>query len=192
MLSRNAAICTFIAVFSLIGIDQYTKYWGAETLLVHADTSDTRLYRGSRQPIMEFGDTENSESGSFFLLQCNYVRNHGAAWGVLSSLTEKQRSTIFQRGTIALCCFLAYLAFQKRWPIPRLTRISILIIVGGASSNLIDRLIHGYVVDVLDMRLQWGAWRYALPAFNGADAMIVFGLLMATVAEFRGMDRKQK
>jgi signal peptidase II len=191
MLSRNAVIYTFIAVFTLIGMDQFTKYWGAKTLLVHADVSDTRLYRGSRQPIVEFGEPENLETGNFFSLQWNYVRNHGAAWGILSSLTESQRSMIFQRGTLALCCFLAYLAFQRRWRIPRLTRVSILIIVGGAFSNLIDRFIHGYVVDVLDLRLQWQTWRYVLPAFNGADVLIVLGLIMATVAEFRGMDRKQ-
>lgn len=47
-------------------------------------------------------------------------------------------------------------------------------IVGGAIGNLIDRLVHGAVVDFLDFHLQGFHW----PAFNVADCGIVIGVLV--------------
>ncbi len=45
-------------------------------------------------------------------------------------------------------------------------------IVGGALGNLIDRLVHGAVVDFLDVHVQGYHW----PAFNLADCGIVVGV----------------
>ncbi len=45
-------------------------------------------------------------------------------------------------------------------------------IVGGAVGNLIDRLVHGAVVDFLDFHLAGFHW----PAFNVADCGIVVGV----------------
>jgi signal peptidase II len=43
--------------------------------------------------------------------------------------------------------------------------------LGGAIGNVVDRLLHGYVVDFLDF--YWGAWHF--PAFNVADSGITLG-----------------
>jgi signal peptidase II len=49
------------------------------------------------------------------------------------------------------------------------TRIGAALLASGVLGNLTDRLIHGYVVDFLDVILPWyGHW----PAFNIADAAI--------------------
>jgi len=44
-------------------------------------------------------------------------------------------------------------------------------ILGGAVGNVIDRLLHGYVIDFLDF--YWGRWHF--PAFNVADSAITLG-----------------
>jgi signal peptidase II len=44
-------------------------------------------------------------------------------------------------------------------------------ILGGAVGNVVDRLMHGYVVDFLDFH--YGNWHF--PAFNVADSGITIG-----------------
>lgn len=183
---RLTLIYTFIAACLFVSLDQYTKRWGETNLLVHSDESDSHLYQGSRRPIFALGEPNDQEDTFWVQFQWNYVRNHGAAWGVLASLAEQTRQIIFQLGTLMLSGLLMFLALQKRWQMPTLSRIAILIIVAGALSNLYDRMGHGYVIDVLDVRWQWSTFRYSFPAFNIADTMIVSGLLIATAAEFSG------
>lgn len=45
------------------------------------------------------------------------------------------------------------------------------LVIGGAVGNVIDRLLHGHVVDFI----QWYAGSYYWPAFNIADSAIVAG-----------------
>jgi signal peptidase II len=48
----------------------------------------------------------------------------------------------------------------------RLFSFALACILGGAIGNVVDRLLHGYVVDFLDFH--WAGWHF--PAFNVADA----------------------
>lgn len=50
-------------------------------------------------------------------------------------------------------------------------------IIGGALGNVIDRLIHGHVVDFL--LFYWQNWFY--PAFNIADSFICVGAVLAVL-----------
>ena len=52
-------------------------------------------------------------------------------------------------------------------------------ILGGAVGNVVDRLVHGYVVDFLDFH--WAASHF--PAFNVADAAITVGAVCLIVDE---------
>ena len=47
-------------------------------------------------------------------------------------------------------------------------------ILGGAVGNVVDRLLHGYVVDFL--QFHWGN-RWYFPAFNVADSAITIGAI---------------
>ena len=67
-------------------------------------------------------------------------------------------------------------------------------ILGGALGNVIDRLIHGYVVDMLDFH-----WRFLspvfpgghFPAFNLADAAITLGAICMIVDEILRVRRSR-
>lgn len=53
-------------------------------------------------------------------------------------------------------------------------RSSLMLIIGGAIGNIIDRIRFGSVVDFVDV--YFGDWHY--PAFNFADSCIVIGVLL--------------
>jgi signal peptidase II len=59
-------------------------------------------------------------------------------------------------------------------------------IMGGALGNVIDRLMHGYVVDFLQFRFSWlepifgGGY---FPAFNLADSAITLGAMCLILDE---------
>jgi signal peptidase II len=55
---------------------------------------------------------------------------------------------------------------------------AISLILGGAIGNVIDRLVHGYVVDFLQFHWGWLAPLFPggyFPAFNVADSAITLG-----------------
>ena len=61
----------------------------------------------------------------------------------------------------------------------RLFAWSLALILGGAVGNVIDRLIHGHVIDFLDFH--WRGWHW--PAFNIADSAIVCGAALLILDE---------
>lgn len=54
-------------------------------------------------------------------------------------------------------------------------------VIGGAFGNVIDRLIHGHVVDFL--LVYWQDWYY--PAFNVADSFICVGAVLLVIDGFK-------
>ncbi|WP_261379398.1 signal peptidase II [Denitratisoma sp. DHT3] len=67
----------------------------------------------------------------------------------------------------------------SRWLIGALT-----LVLGGALGNVIDRLIHGAVVDFLDFHAAGWHW----PAFNLADSAICVGIALLLWQEFKHQD----
>lgn len=97
----------------------------------------------------------------FFYL--TYTRNPGAAFGLFA-----YRTNILIAITILVIVIMTAILLVR--PIngeKRLIRIGMGLIIGGALSNLIDRLQFGLVIDYLDFRV----W----PVFNFADTAIFIG-----------------
>ena len=63
----------------------------------------------------------------------------------------------------------------------------IVLIVGGALGNIIDRLRQGAVTDFLD--LYWRNWHW--PTFNGADIAITLGALLVFTVWLRPSKSKE-
>ena len=59
-------------------------------------------------------------------------------------------------------------------------------VLGGAIGNVVDRMMHGYVVDFLDFHL--GGTHF--PAFNVADAAITLGAVCLIWDEIRRVRRR--
>lgn len=96
------------------------------------------------------------------LFYLTYVRNPGAAFGMLPNKTAF--FIIITAGVI-----LGILWFARRIEGERsLLKSGLALQAGGALGNLIDRLRFGHVVDFLDVRV----W----PVFNVADIGLVIGV----------------
>ncbi len=106
---------------------------------------------------------------NFFSL--TYIRNPGAAFGILASSSNGFRLLFFGFTSLFALALLGTIFFRLRrddW----VGHLSIAGILGGAIGNLLDRLRFGEVIDFLDFYLQGYHW----PAFNVADAAISVGV----------------
>ena len=100
-----------------------------------------------------------------------HVKNAGAAFGLFSSLGN---SIFVIISIVAIIVIIAYLARING----RLEIFSISLILGGATGNLIDRLIIGKVIDFVDFFV--GKWHW--PAFNVADSALTVGIILFFIA----------
>ena len=104
---------------------------------------------------------------SFF----NVVRAHntGAAFSFLAAASGWQRWFFTVIG-IAAALFIVWLL--RKHAGQTLFSFALACILGGAVGNVFDRLVHGYVVDFI--QVHWhNAWYF--PAFNIADSAITIG-----------------
>ena len=111
---------------------------------------------------------------SFF----NIVRAHntGAAFSFLANHSGWQRWLFVGIGVVATVLIVWQL---RKYPTQKLFCLALASILGGAIGNVLDRLMHGYVVDFLDF--YWGSYHF--PAFNVADMGITIGAALLIVDE---------
>ncbi|MEO7391028.1 MAG: signal peptidase II [Ramlibacter sp.] len=103
---------------------------------------------------------------SFF----NVVRAHntGAAFSFLAAASGWQR-WFFTAIGIAAAIFIVWMLRSHAGQ--KLFSLALALILGGAVGNVVDRLLHGYVVDFV--QVHWHSWYF--PAFNVADSAITVG-----------------
>ena len=104
------------------------------------------------------------------------VHNSGAAFSFLAGASGWQRWFFTVIGFVAAAVIIWML---KSHPGQRLFSFAMACILGGAIGNVIDRLLHGYVIDFLDFH--WRSWHF--PAFNVADAAITVGAVCLILDE---------
>jgi signal peptidase II len=134
---------------------------GLALIIVIADQFTKVLILGA----YKFGDS--TVVTSFF----NIVRAHntGAAFSFLAAASGWQR-WLFTGIGVAATLFILYMLRSHAGQ--KLFCFALACILGGAIGNVIDRLMHGYVVDFL--QFHWSN-RWYFPAFNVADAAITVG-----------------
>ena len=109
------------------------------------------------------------------LFQLVHVRNTGAAFGIGANAESHIVPLMLNIGAIGV--FFVVVAYAFRTAVTdRLLQIGLHLILGGAIGNLIDRFRLGYVVDFLDVYLDWGGQAHHWPAFNVADSAICIGI----------------
>ncbi|MDR3214129.1 MAG: signal peptidase II [Azoarcus sp.] len=144
----------FIVVVA--ALDQFTKDWVLAHLM-HVGTS--------------------IEVTGFFDLVLAF--NPGAAFSFLAGQSGWQR-WFFAALAMVVCAWLLVLIWQQRHE--RLAPAAFSLIVGGAIGNVIDRIVHGKVVDFLSFH----AGPYSWPAFNLADSAITLGVVLMLLGQFFG------
>jgi signal peptidase II len=86
---------------------------------------------------------------------------------------------------ISVVAVFLILYLLKRHSSKKLFCWALALILGGAVGNLIDRSLHGHVIDFLDFYL--GDWHW--PAFNVADSAICIGAALFIIDELRRVNR---
>ena len=114
------------------------------------------------------------EVTSFFNLV--HVLNPGAAFSFLASQEGWQRH--FLSG-VAVVASIVILFMMRSSSHRKLAMLCLASILGGALGNLLDRSMHGAVIDFLDF--YWG--NYHWPAFNVADMAISMGAIGLIIDE---------
>ena len=107
------------------------------------------------------------------------VHNTGAAFGFLSSAGGWQ-NVFFIIVALAASAFILWMSWRLSAN-DKLLAVALMLVLGGALGNLLDRLIHGYVIDFIDV--YYGAWHW--PAFNVADSAITVGAVLLVVDALR-------
>lgn len=122
----------------------------------------------------DFSYGESRPVTSFF----NVVRVHntGAAFSFLAGGSGWQRWFFVALGIIASVVIVWML---KKHPGQKLFCFAVTMILGGALGNVIDRLLHGYVVDFIQLHYAGRAF----PSFNLADSAITLGAICLILDE---------
>lgn len=111
------------------------------------------------------------------LFVLHQVRNPGTAFGLIRGKTFP-----FFLASVAVLLLLLLVLWRWRRHLGRSFQAALGLIIGGAVSNIIDRIFLGAVVDFVDLRF----W----PVFNLADMAIVIGVGMALFCVLRDMWRE--
>ena len=140
-----------LAILLLLALDQATKFAVRANFALHES-----------RPVIR----------GFFSL--TYVRNRGAAWGILNG---------WGLALVALAAAMLFVLARYRERIfggglPG--RLAYVLLFAGIVGNLVDRAILGYVVDFLDFHIG----RSHFPAFNVADSCICAGVGLYMLASF--------
>ncbi|QLL69879.1 signal peptidase II [Lactobacillus sp. 3B(2020)] len=135
----------FILVVVLVGIDQLVKW------LVNNQ--------------LALGQLHTLIPG---LLGLTNLRNSGAAWSILAG-----QQFLFFILTIVAIAVILYL--MRRYRQNQGMMIALSLILAGAIGNFIDRLIHGYVVDMFETLF------INFPVFNVADTCLTLGVIYLVI-----------
>ena len=146
------------AALMALGLDQLSKIW------IRAN-----LPEGAQLPLVPNW------------IHLEHVKNHGAAWGVLSG--QKWLLIAFTIAVTALVVSSAREVSRRG----KLAAIGFGFILGGALGNLLDRVMFGYVTDFFDLDTPV-AWLRTFPVFNVADSALTGGviLMLITLLRFPG------
>lgn len=112
----------------------------------------------------------------FFYL--TYTHNTGAAFSILLG----KRIFLIIITIVVLVIIFNYI--KKNKITRKVELVSFSLVVGGSLGNLIDRIIHGYVIDFIDMKI----FGYDFPVFNIADSFITIGVILLILT----LNRKEK
>ena len=149
----SRAFMWYALALIIIVIDQWTK-WLAETKLTFHD------------PVTVIEP----------FLNWTLAYNYGAAFSFLADAGGWQK-WFFSGLALAMSLFLLiYLVKVPRQA--KLLSIGLALMLGGAVGNLIDRLLHGHVIDFIHVHYA-DAWHY--PIFNIADMGITIGVALIVI-----------
>jgi len=108
-----------------------------------------------------------------FIFSINYVRNYGAAFNIF----EGNRLFLSSISIISSLILIYFIFFKGRLNL--LDRYGLSLILAGSLGNGLDRIIKGYVIDFINLKL------FDFPIFNIADIAINIGCIILIFNYFK-------
>ena len=142
------------------------KYYGLAAIVILIDQWTKWLIVKN----MELGERISVWDPWFGILS---HRNRGAAWGMLEG-----QMWLFTIITIAVIAGIIYFYHTEAKGKP-MYQVSLMLLLGGAIGNFIDRLFRGEVVDFVDTFIP--VINYHFPIFNIADAALTIAVVMLII-----------
>ena len=149
----NQAVKWYGLSLLVLIIDQWTK-WLAETKLTFQEPVSVI------EPILNW----------------TLAYNYGAAFSFLADAGGWQKWFFSGLALLMSLFLITYLLKAPRQA--KLLSLGLALVLGGAVGNLIDRLLHGHVIDFIHVHYA-DAWHY--PIFNIADMGISVGVVLIVI-----------
>ena len=99
-----------------------------------------------------------------------YVENHGGVFGLLQG-----KINLFTIASAVLIVYVVAVEYKNFKNYSKWTKIGVVVIAAGAAGNMIDRILRGYVIDMIDFR---GIWAFV---FNVADMYVHIGIYIIII-----------
>ena len=114
------------------------------------------------------------------VLDLAHIHNYGISFGLFSGTFPSWVIILF---TSVITIVIIYFMIQAS---NKVEKWGLTLIIAGAISNILDRLINNYVLDFIYLHYKDFYW----PAFNFADIYITFGVLMIFFQIFKEFKKK--
>ncbi len=102
-----------------------------------------------------------------------HSRNPGIAFSIFANSNSPVLRVLLILGALVIIGVIAWLLVASKH-LSALNAAGLALLLGGATGNLTDRILHGAVTDFLEVFL--GSYRW--PAFNVADSAITIGAIL--------------
>lgn len=109
-------------------------------------------------------------------------RNPGIAFSFLAGYPSSVVRVLLIAGSLIIIGFIAWLLVASR-SAGALQAAGLALLLGGATGNVTDRILHGPVTDFLEIWLRFMPWRifHPWPAFNVADSAVTIGAVFVVL-----------
>lgn len=155
-------VAAFLMIICIAGVDQWIKLQILENFELYQEKDFLKI-------------------GSLDILHLKYIENDGSAF---SSFSGQTLFLILVSLLGIACCSYLLIRYGKE---NKLLYASLVMILGGASGNLIDRIFRdGRVIDYLDLQL------FDFAIFNFADCFVTVGTVLLLIYILFFMDKQEK
>jgi len=182
----NRYLLLLIGSAATIIADQITKIWAVRALMKPdgqlPETGDIFMCPAGNIDRLQYVCTDlHVVFESWFNFKI--ALNKGAAWGLFRDLHPDWRVPFFV--VISAVAVTVIVLFYRKIEGQRLVGSALVLILGGAIGNLIDRIRLGWVIDFIDWHYGTSHW----PTFNIADVAISVGVGLMVLDMIVNRDR---
>ena len=166
-------------MLAVLILDQVSKYWIMQSHVVGtlgytgawSDLNELRAFLSGSEIAAKNAIPEN---GNVFVL--SFTPNDAALWGLGNGNPWAVRLLLAL--TAVFLFLLVFFTLRSRKNLPKLSRVILGLLIGGSIGNLYDRVVFGYVRDMIYAKF------INFPIFNVADAAICIAIALLVFEAF--------